>query len=197
MKIKELFNQCNADEIYLFLKANKPLPKLTKKEFLKRYNNLVNVKNTDNEEGYYLIYTPYILQNSNQTERDVFLIKKEEAENCIRKDVKPFDALLMISRISCGDISNIILLNSELCSLSQKAFNPLEICAEIFFDVAISIEDIFTEEKHEVSNNLRKLRLEMNGQISERQYIATPDIDTVINQNVFFMYPYFVSVAED
>lgn len=194
MKLVNLLNQCNKEDVYLYLRKNKNLSGLTKKEFLSKLSQFISNHKEDQKNDYYIMYIPYIMEKSSQAERDIFVSTKTEIDICANKPHNHIDMLLMTSRTPCDVLSADELLNAEICPLSYKTFGDTEICAEFFFDVLISIEDIqkYENKKPAIIENIHT---GINSPIPKRKEIPIPDIKTTIQKNVCLSYPYYISVS--
>lgn len=194
MKLFNLLNQCDKEEVYLYLRKNKNLSDLTKKEFSTRLSEFLHNYEENKNSDYYIMYIPYIMEKSSQTERDIFVSTKTEIDICANKPHNHIDMLLMTSRLPCDTLSADELLNAEICPLSYKTFGNTEICAEFFFDALISVENIqkFENKKPMFIENIHT---GINIPIPQRKEIPIPDIKTTIQKNVCLSYPYYISVS--
>ena len=201
MKVRELFNQCDAHKIYCFLKNEHNLGSFSEREFNRRLKILL--ANTEEPtENYYLVYTPYVCTCASRSERDLFLVVPDEVKKCVEKNRSPFDTIMLCDRIECNSTKISNVLNAEVCPLSTTTFYLYEICSEIFFLLAISIADVERYTKQQVLAFIQNIKdtltyddVPKKYRIDDKTRRICRDVESTMKQNTMFYYPYYVSVA--
>lgn len=197
MKVFELFNQTNSDVIYSFLKKEKTVKHISKETFQKRLENLLVATNEKSDETFVLVFAPYLCQGNPKTDRDIFLVKAEDVNKYMKNGCSPKQTLLFTHRTDCKETSVSNIMNAEICPLSIETFQNYEICAEIFFELAVELEDIadYTTEQAFAFIEQIKQQFGIGKTRCPKTRVQTVDVDNAIEQNVIFSYPYYVSAS--
>ena len=195
MKLKELFNQCNETDIYLFLKKHRRIPHLTKSEFNKRLSTFTNIDSTPCRKEYHLMYMPYSSANTHPSDKELFLIKNFDNLSDVH-DCDLFSQTVLLPHINCEDVSYDILMNASICPLSLINFSPVEICAEVFYSVLISPEDIVENMNCDVARIFDVLNSELSGETCFYKKVSTPDIDALVKEYNTVCQPYYSSIEK-
>lgn len=201
MVVKDLFGQCDPHKIYCFLKDNHNLGSFSEHEFNKRLDKLL--ANTDEKtEDLYLICSPYISMGNSHTDRDVFLVIPNEVMESVSRNRSPFDTMMLCDRRECDCTSIANVLNANVCPLSASTFHLYEICADIFFSLAVSVADVEKWNRQQALAFIQNIKdtftydpvpSKMNLVQEKKKYCR--DVESSIEQNTLFYYPYYVSVA--
>ena len=201
MKVRELLAQCDANKIYHFIKENKDIYGFSKTEFKKKMKALLANVDEPTQE-FVLIYTPHIAVGGTASDRDLFLVHPSEVNDLIISKKKALDIMMCCSRCECDMTSVSNVLNAEICPLSLKSFYDYEICAETFFALAISPQEVAEYNTCATAHLIQHARdvithenVPSKVKISERTKNLCRDIDASLAQNTLIYYPYYVSVA--
>ena len=201
MKVRELLAQCDTNKTYHFIKENKGIYGFSKTDFKKKIENLLANKEEATQE-FVLIYTPHIAVGSTATDRDLFLVQPQEVNNLIISQKKATDIMMCCSRCECDMTSISNVLNADICPLSLKSFYDYEICAEVFFALAITPQEVIEYNNSTTAHLIQHAKdvithenVPSKIKISERAKRLCRDTEVSLAQNTLIYYPYYVSVA--
>ena len=203
MRVKDLFMQCEPHQIYCFLKERHNLGSFSEREFNKRIASLL-ANDEQTTEDFYLICSPYICKGSANSDRDIFLVYPKEVKESIDKQRSPFDTMMLCDRVECDCTSISNVMNAKICPLSTSTFYPYEVCAEIFFAIALSLAEIdhYTSQQalaflQNIKDTIMHEEVPSKFQMEEKTKRLCRDVESSMKQNTMFYYPYFVSVAKN
>ena len=194
VKVYELFQECERQKLFRTIKKRHSLLNFTEDVFNQKLSRLMSHIDKNSVSKYHVVFTPYLSVNGSGMEHDLFLLETDEVLQIMHYQYTPKQTLLFTTRRNCDSVEVSEIMNANLCKLSQNNFSKYDICAEIFFEVAIDVSELETYTMDEAIDFIQKIR----EQLSAPQRPSTDeDIEYTISQNVIFAYPYYSSVAND